>query len=454
MRMPAVQDTIVAVSSGWRATPAGIVRLSGRESFELVARLGVSPAASDPAKFPMCIDGRLQLRTGQTLPANAIWFRAPRSYTGQDVVELHTIGCLPLLRELTARLIELGARRALPGEFTTRALVTGRLDASQVEGVLSLMWSHQGAELRQAARLARGESSRLVAGIREGIVGLLARVEAGIDFAEEEDIRFITPSELARSLDDLIRQLGRVSSADADPRTGRPHVALAGLPNAGKSTLFNALVGHERALVSPVLGTTRDVLSCEVTIGDLPVVLQDCAGLGPSQGELELATHLAAEQATQQADLVLWVHAVDVTWDERETLACQRVPPDQRVLVHSKIDLRPASTPALTPIEFSDSVKTCANNGTGIELLRRAVGTRCQRLPGTVAAPHEGRYRAARAALLRARELTPTRDDESPPAELVSLELREANELLESGGSTTLDEELLDRIFTEFCVGK
>ncbi len=450
MQLPSAHDTIVAVSTGWLPSPLGIVRLSGPESFELAGRVGVQPPG---AGFPSWTGGRLLLDEHRVLPVTAFWFRAPRSYTGQDVAELHTVGCLPLLRELAARLIELGARRALPGEFTARAFMNGRLTAAQVEGVLALMQAGHEAAVRQAARLARGVERRVAEDVAEGIVALLALIEAGIDFVEEEDVHFITPEEVVRRIDGLLRDLNAAArQGPGAVRLGRPHIALAGLPNAGKSTLFNRLLGYERALVSPVLGTTRDVLSADIDVGGLAAVLQDCAGVGGNADELALACHLASESAAEAADLVLWVHAVDTPWDEREATACARVSPERRLLVWSKADLTPGGAPPAPVFDFAGVAAVSAASGMGIDGLRELLAGRLSGLVHLSAeAFGEGEYRVAAAALGRARAMAV--EGVSLP-ELLALELRAAHGTLSAATSQAVDEQLLSHIFATFCVGK
>lgn len=456
MRVPGTTDTIVAVSSGWLPSPVGIIRLSGPDSFDLMPSLGLAPPDAPGEARPTWTAGRLALGSDQWLPVMAMWFRAPRSYTGQHVVELHTVGCLPLLREIAARLIEQGARRALPGEFTARAFLSGRLAASQVEGVLALMSSEQEAAVRQAARLARGSERRIAEDVVRGIVRLLALIEAGIDFVDEEDVRFISAPEVVREIDTLLAGIDaeRGGSA-AGTRPGRPHIALAGFPNAGKSTLFNCLVGYERALVSPVLGTTRDVLSAELEFGGLGAVLQDCAGVGATADELELACHLAGERTAQEADLVLWVHPADTVWDEREVSACARMPVERRLLVWSKTDLTGGRPHAVAPLDFLDEVFVSAVSGAGVAALQELVARRLEKMAALRGeALCAGELHAATAALKRARMIAAGSGDVLSSPELISLELRAAHELLTSETPRGLDEELLSRIFSEFCVGK
>ncbi|MCK4343478.1 MAG: 50S ribosome-binding GTPase [Phycisphaerae bacterium] len=452
MQAPLIDDSIVAVSSGWQSTPIGIIRLSGPNSFELLRRLGTTPAADRPA----WTSARLRLDSDQTLPATVFWFSAPRSYTGQDVVEVHTVGCLPLLRELSARLIEMGARRALPGEFTARAFILGKLDARQVEGVLGLMQSEHEAVVRQAARLTRGRQRRLADDLAERSTGLLALIEAGIDFVEEEDIRFISPAEVVQELDTLLAELDRAALGSPDePLAGQPHIALVGLPNAGKSTLFNSLLGTERALVSPVLGTTRDVLSAEIELGGHRALFQDCAGLGSSAADLEIATHLAAERTARQADLVLWIHAADAAWDDHETASCRQLSPERLLLVWSKVDLAAQHPPDTIAATFEDIVEVSVKDDIGLSRLRALLTARLDRLarPGAISASGTDLL-AVSEALRRARVIAAQQLSDMQSPELVALELRVACDLLASAKYRPIDEDILARVFSQFCVGK
>lgn len=456
MQFPAIDDTIIAISSGWGSSAVGIVRLSGPDSFKLVRALGAPPPPRLAARPTRWSDVCLTLDESLRVPAGAYWFHRPRSYTGQDLVELHTVGCLPLLRELCVRLIARGARRALPGEFTARAFLAGKLAAEQVEDVLALISTDDAAAVRQARRAQREARRSLVSEVRRQVAELLSLVEAGIDFVEEEGIRFVTAAEVTATIDAVLRQVATLLTADRQTRcAGKPHVALVGLPNAGKSTLFNALAGHERAIVSPVLGTTRDVLSAEITVGGAPVVLQDCAGLGTSADELELAAHLAAERAADQADLVLWVHAADAEWDERETQAAARIPAGRRLLVWSKVDLAPECRRECVPVGFAQVVSTSATTDGGLSELEEAV---CRLISRPAEAAGDGveeeRLRAAANALERARQLAEATRDELAQPELVALELRGACDELSDTGGGELVEELLGRVFSQFCVGK
>jgi tRNA modification GTPase len=453
MHYPALSDTIVAVSTGWEAAAVGVVRVSGASPDDVLAAVGVSRPADPPA--PRHFSTRLQLAPDLSVPADVLWFAAPRSYTGQDVIELHLPGGLPLLRAVCDALIGAGARRALPGEFSARAFLNGKLDAGQITSVLELLHAGRHQDVRHAARALRSTAAARAEAWVDRLTDLLTRIEAGIDFVEEEDIRFVTPDEVRATLDALRAALPSQEDGAPDTRRAtRPHVALAGPPNAGKSTLFNALLGTQRAIVSPVLGTTRDVLSAEITLRNTTVVLQDCAGLGPTRGELELAAHLASEQAADLADLVVWVHPLEAAWSGAEQAACARVPATRRALVWSKADRgAPVADAAMSaaPLEFLWTTRVSAVAGTGLDDLRDRLAHTVSELPPTSADAGTTSAAGVGAALDRARRLA---QDEPLPLDLLALELRTGLELASDGEAGPVDERILSRIYAEFCVGK
>ncbi|MBN2447906.1 MAG: 50S ribosome-binding GTPase, partial [Phycisphaerae bacterium] len=452
MQLPATNDTVVALSTSWESAPLGIIRLSGPDAFDLAAHLG----ATLPDRCPAVTSATLALSREIHVPADLFWFAAPRSYTGQNLVEIHTIGSLPLLRMVAGEVLRRGARRALPGEFTARAYLNRRLDASQVDAVLTLVNAANAGDARRAARTAAGTRQCLLSETTERLTDVLALIEAGIDFVEEEDIHFATSAEVHATISDV---LDRIDDALPDRRAEQhglgTHVALVGMPNAGKSTLFNTLLGYERAIVSPVLGTTRDVLSAELHLYDHALVLQDCAGLGRSPDEIELSAHVAAERAADEADVVLWVHDASRPWTPDECVACARVAGPRAILVLSKIDLPASRDTRPATLEFAAEVAVSAQCEQGVDDLRRRIVD----LVASSATPeHAGllddRLSRAASALRRALALVEDVAEALSRPEIVALELREALAELRTLDSVGLPDDLLGRIFGRFCLGK
>lgn len=478
MQTPALDDTIVAVSTGWEPAPLAILRVSGPASFALVETLGAprpttfpcicttrvhlppAPARlSKPAITSRCDTALQRCQPAETdaFPAHVMFFRGPASYTGQDLVELHVPGALPLVRVLADALIHAGGRRALPGEFTARAFLSGKLDAEQVDGVLATLTATDAATARHAARSRQDSLHKIIAAIRATLGELLAAVEGSIDFVEEEDVRLIEHDALRAALRDVEQQLDTTLQDDTTPiRAARPHVALVGPPNAGKSTLFNALLGEQRAIVSPTLGTTRDVLSAEIDFEGTPAILQDCAGLGATVNEIDRAAHVAAEETLAQADLVLWVQASSEPCSVAAE-ACERIPADRRILVQSKCDQAAGQVTAEACFPaFEETVPVAALAGKGLAELRRAVAARLRLRPRaeTTDVGSRDELSGVHKAIARARHLCETSDNWETHADLIAFELREAANALREFGDATLDEQVLGRIMTRFCVGK
>ena len=448
-------DTIVAVSSASGPAARMIVRTSGRHALDAARAL-----APDVPTHPRSA-ARADLRFARlTCPAWVYVFRAPRSYTGEDLVEYHLPGNPVLAELLLTHLRAAGLRPAEAGEFTARAYFNGRLDLTAAEGVAATIAAGSEQELAAARGLMAGELARRLAGPADLLVNTLALLEVGIDFADE-DVTVLPPAELVERIDNGLAQL-RALLAD----TGRlrrlahdPTFVLVGRPNAGKSTLLNALAGHERAVTSPVAGTTRDVLTADVPLARGLVKLTDAAGLeaegsgdlGPTHGvaadhvERQMRGH--ALRAVESADVVVLVR--DAT-DDRPDPELPK-PPDLTVL--TKCDLRP-------PVRLATPLRVSAVTGEGLgalrdEIDRLAFGTAGPGGASSLAlnARHVRALSEARAALSRAAALA-TGGGSSAAPELVALELREALDAVGRVTGAVTPDDLLGRIFSAFCIGK
>ncbi len=439
MSGPGIGDAIVAISSAWQASPRGIVRATGPDLASLLDALGITPPSSDHPRHQRV---RLTLHD-VCLPAEVFHFPPGRSYTGQQLVEIHTSGSTAWLRAVAGALLAAGARRAEPGEFTARAYLNGRLGADQAEGVLALIHAADATSARQAARACLGQAGRGWDELGQELIALLGAIEAGIDFVDEEDVRFIDRSALRTRIVAVLARVRDLRETGTAGRVARPHVALLGPPNAGKSTLFNALLGHQRAIVSPVIGTTRDVLSADLSLDGRWIVLQDSAGLGPAADELDRAAQEVSRGMGAQADLIVWVE------DGRQSPGA--VPGDLpavpivRVRTHVDAgDFRPGSGLAVSG--------PC---GTGLTGLREALKAALDRAGGGASGPLAREVGVVVGHLERARELLAGGTSENlDDPELLAVELRGAWERLQGLGAGDATERTLDWIYGAFCLGK
>lgn len=301
-------DTIFALSSGQLPAAVGIIRISGPGAAAALAGLGVAlPEARRAALRRLCDPRDLAVLDR----ALVLWFPGPASATGEDCVELHLHGGRAVARAVEAALGALGLRRAEPGEFTRRAFANGRLDLAEVEGLADLLSAETELQRRSAQAMAGGALSRSVTAWRDAVLGLSAQVEAALDFGDEDDVgedpelRMRVAGECSR----LARELRSwLALPRAEPLRDGFRVVLAGPPNAGKSTLFNALVEREAAITAPEPGTTRDVLAAPVALGGVPFVLVDTAGLrDQGAGAIEAIGIARALAEAERADLVLWL---------------------------------------------------------------------------------------------------------------------------------------------------
>jgi tRNA modification GTPase len=371
---------------------------------------------------------------------------AGRSYTGDESVELHIPGNPLLARMLLDEMIRLGARTAEAGEFTARAFFNGRMDLSQAEGVAAMVAAANSAELDAARRLMAGELSRRLRPTLEKIASLLALLEAEIDFSDQ-DVRFISEADLNNSIDALNDQLGELLKNS--PRFSRlshdPRIVLAGRPNAGKSTLLNALSQSARAVVSPTAGTTRDALSAQVALNRGLITLVDIAGLEePATAEIESHMRRRALEELEQADAVVLVH--DIT----DTLPPLNIPRNPDFTVFTKSDLRISPSVAAATEGRGEGLQVSARTGAGLDQLRSALDTLAfgssVNTELALTSRHIQSLEATIASLSRARDCSAT--------ELVAAELRSALDHLGQVLGEVTPDDILGRVFSTFCIGK
>jgi tRNA modification GTPase len=454
-----LDDTIAAIASAAGGALRGIVRISGPQAIAVAQCVFVANSGSDLAdlKSTACVRGDIRLpRLLGQIPATAYVWPGRRSYTRQPSVELHTLGSPPLLDAALEAVCAAGARLARPGEFTLRAFLAGRLDLTQAEAVLGVIDARGESELKTALTQLAGGLAGPLGKLRERLLDLLAHLEAGLDFADEE-IEFITPRELdeqlAAAADEVALLASRMQSRGQAGEL--PRVVLIGEPNAGKSSLFNALVGRAAAIVSPQAGTTRDFVSCPIRLPGGECLLIDTAGVqaaGIKAVPEAAAQDLASEQERQAAATVLCLDASrPLTEWEQARLA--QMPEMPRVVAWTKCDLAQRRPIARS---LSNALETSSRTGAGLDALQRALATALEasRGEGGAVASTAGRCREslseAAVALRRARELVAAGRSE----ELVAAELRIALDGLGQVVGAVYTDDILDRVFSRFCIGK
>jgi tRNA modification GTPase len=443
--LPDLQDTIVALATAPGPGARAVVRLSGTAALRIARAVCRVPELPPPGGRD-CRDGQASLPgVAAALPCTLYSWPAPRTYTGQDMAELHTVSCPPLLDLLVAQCLAAGARAARPGEFTLRAFLAGKLDFPRAEAVLAVIEAGSRDELKQALAQLAGGMTRPLQELREDLLNLLADVEAALDFSDE-DIHFVGSAEL---LQRLARGLAMVTllrrQLDQRALGERPfRVVLAGRPNAGKSSLFNALAGAQAALVSPEPGTTRDYLVRRLELDGTPVEMVDTAGWRESGNGIEGQAQLLGREQAEQADLVLLCLESGRAVDEAEGALLRRgAMPVLAVATKCDLAAPPADLPA-----------TSAVTRAGLGELRGQLAERARAHRRPALAPSLARCRHhVEACLAHLRNAHAFALHEEPP-ELLALELRSALEQLGEMVGAVYTDDLLDRIFSRFCIGK
>ena len=373
----------------------------------------------------------------------ALFFPGPASFTGEDVLELQVHGSPVVCDLLTARICELGARPAGPGEFSRRAFLNDRMDLSQAEAVADLIDAAGAAAARAAARSMQGDFSRAVDALVARLTRLRAHLEATLDFPDEE----VDPLEdraLARGFGELGGEFAAVAEAAERGRILRDglNVVLSGEPNAGKSSLLNALVGEPAAIVADEPGTTRDLVRVQVSVHGIPVELVDTAGLRVTRHGVEREGVRRARAAGEHADLVLRV------WDAAAGGSAP-APAERTVLVRNKVDLTGEPAGRQGP----DAVNVSATTGEGLEALRELLAERAGGAPDgafSARARHISSLKKARRKFQEALSLF----DRRQSAELIAEELRLAQDFLGGITGAVSSDDLLGEIFSQFCIGK
>ena len=447
------QDTIVAISTPPGHGGIGIVRLSGPAACAIAEPLLKlrNPLAPAQARFAEVLD-----LTGETLDEAVVtYFAAPHSYTTEDIVEIAAHGSPVLLDHLLRQCLAAGARLAEPGEFTQRAFLSGRLDLTQAEAVHDLIEATTLHQARIAAQQLGGSLSRQITPIKQQLIALIAALEAGIDFAED-DIDTLPTAQIITQIEAIQAPLTALEQTFAYGKIVHNGFTLAivGRPNVGKSSLFNCLVRRDRAIVTATPGTTRDLVTERVSLEGIPVELVDTAGLRDATDEAETIGIAKSREAMVEADIVLLV--LDATAsphpEDEATIAALTSRP--LIIAANKSDLSPNTLH--TKQTTHPTIKTSALTGTGLAELRAAILAYI-----TSAAPtsdtalltnlrQQQAVSSAVASLARARQAAVN----TIPHEMILLDLYESLNALDALTGSTTSDAILTLIFSKFCIGK
>ncbi|NEO29676.1 MAG: tRNA uridine-5-carboxymethylaminomethyl(34) synthesis GTPase MnmE [Symploca sp. SIO3C6] len=452
-------ETIAAIATAviLQQGSVGIVRLSGSESLVIAQTLFHAPGRQVWESHRILYGYIRHPETKQLVDeALLLIMKAPRSYTREDVVEFHCHGGIIAVQQVLQLCLEQGARLAQPGEFTLRAFLNGRLDLTQAESIADLVGSRSIAAAQTALAGLQGKLAAPIRQLRASCLDILAEIEARIDF--EEDLPPLDEAEIIAQINQILVQISKIlKTAEQGEllRTGLK-VAIVGRPNVGKSSLLNAWSQSDRAIVTDLPGTTRDIVESQLVVGGVPVQVLDTAGIRNTLDQVEKIGVERSLTAAQNADLVLLVIEAATSWSAADQEIYEQVQHRSLILVINKTDLAPAEK-----VSYPDSIKnivaTAATNNQGIDALEKAILEKV----------HSGNLKAAdldlainrrqAAALIRAKtslEQVQATIAEQLPWDFWTIDLRGAIQALGEITGEEVTESVLERIFSRFCIGK
>ncbi|OYQ78146.1 tRNA uridine-5-carboxymethylaminomethyl(34) synthesis GTPase MnmE [Ignatzschineria sp. F8392] len=438
-------QTIAAIATSTAIGGIGIVRISGSEALEIAQKMTtLKDLKPRHAYFSPFLD-----RDGTTIDEGVVlYYKGPNSFTGEDVIELQGHGGVIVLNRVLNRVLELGATMARRGEFSERAFLNGKLDLVQAEAIHDLIVSQSEAQAKAAMSSLTGNFSKRVNKLLEALIMMRVYIEAAIDFSEE-DIDFISDGNVVKGLTELNSQVSELlkSAGNGKVLTDGIRVVIAGRPNAGKSSLLNALSGEETAIVTDIEGTTRDVLREQIILDGMPLYVIDTAGLRETTDQIEAEGIKRAKQEAATADLVLWMHDDRTPFEGIDAdIAALNIP---TIIIHNKADLSGRTIGA-----HEKYIAISAKDGQGLEALKNAilkqVGFEAQE--GLFSA-RERHLQALRSVLEHFATALSLIEDEVA-IELVAEELRLAQIALGEITGEFSSDALLGEIFSNFCIGK
>lgn len=464
-----INDTIAAIATSIGESGIGIIRISGKEALPIADKVFLSKDGKKPAEFktytthygwivdrPQTTDYRPQ--TGIIDEVILTVMRAPKSYTKEDIVEINCHGGIAAMRRALDLVLENGCRLAEPGEFTKRAFLNGRIDLAQAEAVLDIIRAKTDASLKMSAEQLRGLLSQRINNFRSSLLDILARLEANIDFPEEE-IDTVNLKVISQEILKINNQLKDVLSTANTGRVLREgiHTVICGRPNVGKSSLLNALLKQERSIVTAIAGTTRDTIEEIVDIKGIPIKIVDTAGIIEPK---DLVEKKALERTKRQmglADLIILVFDANKKLSPDDLILIKKIKNRTTLIVINKIDLRQRIEKERIAKAFGNFIEISAKKLKNIDLLEEKIANLI----------YNGKVRSHESLLVsNLRHITAIRHaqkhiaeaaqslDNKLSLEFIAQDLKEALNSLDEILGRRFSEDLLDKIFNEFCIGK
>ena len=456
------EDTIAAISTPLGEGGIGIVRLSGSAALDIVQGIFRGSQGRDLQVAPthsLHHGYIVQPETSTILDEVLVTvMRAPRSYTREDVVEINCHGGLLPLRNILDTVLARGARLAFPGEFTKRAFLNGRIDLSQAESVIDIIRAKTDASLQLAVQQLQGKLSEPVKSIHSDLKHLLASIEASIDFPED-DLELISSVQIVAAVSQNLTRIDRLLASAHEGKIVRDglSVVIAGKPNVGKSSLLNVFLEEDRAIVTPIPGTTRDTIEDYINLSGIPIRLIDTAGIRETREQLEMLGVARSRHAIKQADMILCLFDASVPWSREDDDLLHVIEGKEMLALLNKIDLPAVVTVRDVVKKLPEPVPVLPisiKEHTGIDQVKQALSDLMIAVPLESVAVTNSRHKhaltLAQKSLVHARNSA----EANLSPEFIALDVREAlNHLGEITGETT-SEDILEEIFSKFCIGK